>query len=297
LYDDARDEFLKWARANKKSRTVAFYESCFNRLNQSFKGKMLSQIHPFSIEKHKQARLEAGHRVAVNRELAALSNLFNRCVEWGKFDGSNPRRKVKKVKEPLTRLRFLTEDEETRLLAVYREPKRTIVMLGLYMGLRIGAEALTLRKENVDLENRLLTIEAAYSKNGKTQTLPIHSCLIEPLRARMQESNSDWLFPGPKGKPMHDIRTSFENACAAAQIPGKVTPHTLRHTFASRLAMKGVNNLTLQLLGRWEEPKMLQRYAHLSSEHLAEALEKIQPSQSLGTLFTPGGKSDNRKVS
>ena len=42
---------------------------------------------------------------------------------------------------------------------------------------------------------------------------------------------------------------------------------------------------------------MLQRYAHLSSEHLAEALEKIQPSESLGTLFTPGGKSDNRKVS
>ena len=40
--------------------------------------------------------------------------------------------------------------------------------------------------------------------------------------------------------------------------------------------MKGVNSLTLQLLGRWEEPKMLQRYAHLSSEHLAEALEKIR---------------------
>ena len=50
------------------------------------------------------------------------------------------------------------------------------------MGLRIGAEALTLKKENVDLENGLLTIEAAYSKNGKTQTIPIHSCLIEPLR-------------------------------------------------------------------------------------------------------------------
>ena len=46
LYDEARDEFLKWARANKKSRTVTFYESCFNRLNQSFKGEMLSQIPP-----------------------------------------------------------------------------------------------------------------------------------------------------------------------------------------------------------------------------------------------------------
>jgi integrase len=296
-YEAARDEFLKWARANKKPRTVAFYESCFTRLNESFKGRMLSQIHPFLVEKHKQTRVAAGHRVAVNRELAALSSMFNRCKEWKKFEGENPAQEVERIDEPLTRLQFLTEDEEARLLAALSEPQRTIVMLGLYMGLRIGAEALTLRKENVDLENRLLTIEAAYSKNGKTQTLPIHSCLIEPLRARMQLSNGDWLFPGPKGKPMHDIRTSFENACAAAQIPGNVTPHILRHTFASRLAMKGVNNLTLQLLGRWEEPKMLQRYAHLSSEHLAEALEQIQPMGNLVMDFTQSKKKAIREVS
>jgi integrase len=296
-YEDARDEFLEWARTNKKPRTVAFYRSCFTRLDEAFTGKMLSQIHSFAIEKYKQVRLDAGHRVAVNRELSAFSAMFNRCIEWGKFEGSNPKRKVKKVKEALTRLRFLSEAEEARLLAAFREPQRTIVLLGLYMGLRIGAEALTLRKERVDLENGLLTIEAAYSKNGKTQTMPVHSCLIEPLRMRMAESTTDYLFPGPKGKPMHDIRTSFENACIAAKIPGKVTPHILRHTFASRLAMKGVNSLTLQLLGRWEEPKMLQRYAHLSSEHLAEALEKIQPQKNFTTLFTPVGKRRNRKVS
>jgi integrase len=103
--------------------------------------------------------------VAVNRELATLSSMINRCIEWGKFEGSNPKRKVKDIKEPLTRLRFLKDDEEARLLAELKEPQRTIVMLGLYMGLRIGAEALTLKKETVDLGNRLLTIEAAYSKN------------------------------------------------------------------------------------------------------------------------------------
>ena len=79
------------------------------------------------------------------------------------------------------------------MLAAFREPQRTIVLLGLYMGLRIGAEALTLKKENVDLENGLLTIEAGYSKNGKTQTMPIHSCLIEPLRMRIAESTTDYL--------------------------------------------------------------------------------------------------------
>ena len=51
------------------------------------------------------------------------------------------------MKEPLTRLRFLSEAEEARLLAAFREPQRTIVLLGLYMGLRIGAEALTLGRK------------------------------------------------------------------------------------------------------------------------------------------------------
>jgi hypothetical protein len=61
--------------------------------------------------------------------------------------------------------------------------------------------------------------------------------------------------------------------------------------------MNGARNLTLQLLGSWEQPKMLQRYAHLSSEHLTEALEKIQPQKDFTTLFTQTGKRRNRKAS
>jgi integrase len=76
----------------------------------------------------------------------------------------------------------------------------------------------------------------------------------------------------------------LQNACQRAKLTG-VTPHTLRHTFASRLAMEGVNDVTLQTLGRWKEPKMIRRYAHLSQEHLAEAVEKIG-SQSLRIHYT-----------
>jgi len=57
-------------------------------------------------------------------------------------------------------------------------------------------------------------------------------------------------------------------------------------------AMKGVNSVTFQRLGRWEEPTMPQRYAPLSSEHLPETLEKIQPQKH----FTQVGKRRKRKV-
>src|SRR5262249_39324024 len=151
-------------------------------------------------------------------------------------DGENPVRSVKKIDEPLTRLRFLTNEEEKALLDECQEPLRTIVMLGIYAGLRIGAEALTLRKENVDLKRKLLTIEAAYSKNKETDTIPIHSKLLEPLKARMQESSGSLVFERGQGRSVRSVRTAFTNACQRANL-SDVTPHTLRHTFASRLGM------------------------------------------------------------
>jgi integrase len=283
LFDDAVKEFLTWAHANKRPRTAEFYGWCFKALARSFAGMKLSAIHPFLIEKHKQVRISEGHRVAVNRELAALSSLFNRCIDWGKFDGANPGRKVKKLKEPLNRTRFLTEDEETALLSQCEEPLRTIVLVAIYAGPRLQSEALTLKKDNVDLQRRLLTVEAAYSKNGETETIPLHSKLVEALRARMQESRSEYVFEHPDGTRIRSVRTAFTNACQRAKLAG-VTPHTLRHTFASRLGMTGANDRELQALGRWKDPKMIQRYTHLSRQHLAEALERIGSDSP--TVFT-----------
>jgi hypothetical protein len=95
LFEKAAKEFLQWAQANKRAGTVDFYRYCLQSLGGSFYGKTLSQIHPFLIEKHKQARIAVGYRVAINRELAALSVLFNRGREWEKYEGENPVRSVK----------------------------------------------------------------------------------------------------------------------------------------------------------------------------------------------------------
>ena len=54
-----------------------------------------------------------------------------------------------------------------------------------------------------------------------------------------------------------------------------MTPHTLRHTFASRLAMAGVDLRTLQELGGWQTLAMVHRYAHLAPFHKAQAVERI----------------------
>ena len=79
---------------------------------------------------------------------------------------------------------------------------------------------------------------------------------------------------GKDGRGDRSIRTAFTTACRHAKLRG-VSPHTLRHTFASRLTMAGVGIRTLQELGGWKEIKMVERYAHLSQRHKADAVEKV----------------------
>jgi site-specific recombinase XerD len=68
-----------------------------------------------------------------------------------------------------------------------------------------------------------------------------------------------------------------------------ISPHVCRHTFASRLAMAGVDLRTIQELGRWASLSMVQRYANLSKIHKAEAIEKLAET-SPAIFTTPAGE-------
>ena len=70
------------------------------------------------------------------------------------------------------------------------------------------------------------------------------------------------------------IRRVFEAGCERAKL-ADVTFHTLRHTFASRLAMRGESSRTIQDLGGWATLALVERYAHLSPGHKARAVEGI----------------------
>lgn len=70
------------------------------------------RLHPFLIEKHKRGRLEAGAKVMPNRELSVLRALFNRATTLGTYEGDNPVKAVKRLKESEGRVRFLEPAEE-----------------------------------------------------------------------------------------------------------------------------------------------------------------------------------------
>jgi len=289
-FDEAVKRFLDWAKADKKPNTYRIYAACLAQLGKEFNGKRLSQITPWTLEAYKKKRGEPrqlgarppdvsekewtrrggvaarGAPVRCNRELAVAKMLFNRCKDWGVYVGDNPVSKIKFKKEPRQRLVVLKPEEEVRLLAACPEPLRTLVVLGIHTGLRLNAEALTLKWASVDLTRRSLSVESAYSKNGKPRTVELNSVVRAALE-RLPRTGELVFRHGSLGK-------AFRAACRKAKITG-VTPHTLRHTFASRLVMAGVDLRTIQELGGWQSVTMVERYSHLSPSHKAEAVERL----------------------
>ncbi len=276
-FDQARQHFEKWAEANKKPRTVKSYKECLRRLAETFSGNRLGAISPFTVERHKQARIQAGARVRCNRELAVLKTLFNYCQDQKLYEGSNPVPEVKLLKEPKQRLRFLEADEEHKLVAAASSPLKQLIIVGINTGLRIGAEALALRWEDLDLRRGLLTVQAAYAKSGQTRTVPLNARALEALTELKRTAG--YVFSKPNGEQYKSFEKPFTALCHQVGLAGTgVSPHTLRHTFASRLVMAGVDLRTVQELGGWSDLSMVQRYAHVSPSHKAEAVRRIADS-------------------
>ena len=275
-FTKAKEAFLDWATTNKRPRTVRVYRQQLERLAVSFSTKTLAHISSFDVERHKRDRAEQGARIQANREIAVLKNLFNKAKDWGLYEGENPARGVKFLEEPKRRLRYLEPSEEAKLLEVASEPLRSLIIIGTNTGIRIGAEALTLKWVDVDLLRGILTVQAAYSKNGQTRNIPLNSRAREAFQHLKTISRSDYVFSKPNGQPYKSMEKPFTQACKAAGLSNTgLSLHSLRHTFASSLVMAGVDLVTVQQYGGWSDLSLVQRYAHLSPGHKARAIETI----------------------
>ncbi len=243
-------------------------------VKKAFPGKRLSELHAFALEGYKRKRAEGGAKVRVNRELARLKTLFNKAIEWGKYEGENPVRKVNFLKENSGRLRWLEPEEEARLLDACAPSVRPVVLTALHTGCRLG-ELLSLRWEDVDFRIGLLTVQAAYAKTGETRSIPMNPILTEALRQlKLGANGQPHVFLSQRGSRYHSVRTAFETALRRAGIEG-FTFHDLRHTFASRLVMAGVDLATVRDILGHKDIKMTLRYAHLSQDHKRQAVNRL----------------------
>jgi len=276
-FDAFAEEYLEWVQANKKLLTHARAVAVIKRLTPTFGTKRLSDITAWQIEQYKKGCRDAGNAPAtINLDLAFLKALLNKAVAWNKL-GEYPAKHVKTLKVANERTRFLSEEEEAQLLVACSPALRRIVEAGLLTGFR-PRELTSLRPEDADLKHNLVTVAACYAKSGESRTVPMG----ERLKIIIQEAlaargEAPTVFTTVKGQPWRPASFGMvlRGACRRAGIT-PCGPHTLRHTFASRLIMAGVDLRTAQELLGHKDIKMTLRYTHLSPSHTRQAIATLE---------------------
>ncbi len=287
LFEDATKDYLTWSKAHKKSWKTD--EHWLTRLKASFSGKMLEEITPEAVERFKLELAETRKKATVNRHLALLRHLFNRLIRQRAYGGRNPVPAVGLFREENARTRWLTPDEEEKLFGVIPEPYKSFCRVALYTGCR-RSELLAARWDFLDSERGLLTLPT--SKSGKPRHIELSSLVLETLARVPRRLDTPLIFPGCR-----KVTHRFPKWVKDAELPGDVTLHTLRHSFASRLVMAGVDLLTVKDLGGWGDLAMVQRYAHLAPAHRREAVEALARGERLQRSGTQSGTGPETVVS
>lgn len=239
------------------------------------KGKRLNAITPALIEEAQRDLLAEG--LAPQTALyymKFLRHILNKAVRDGKVE-KNPFAQVKLPKVTTGKTRFLTQEEEEALIQKIGSPYRSWVRLAILTGKRLS-EQFGMKWADVDLERGILTLPT--TKAGGVQYVHLNEEAKTILRGFESWQRSKWVFPSENPATHLDQRNFYSRifvpAVQALKLEG-VTWHTLRHTFASRLAMSGQAEGTIAALLRHSTTGLVRRYAHLSPTHLKAAVETV----------------------
>jgi len=220
----------------------------------------------------------------VNHYLKFVKAVFNRAIRQGRLT-NNPVTTIKLAREHNARNRCLSPEEEARLLDAVPAWMRPLITVALHTGMRLG-ELRALQREDVDEKTGSIRIRR--DKAGDGRWVAMNSVVREALHTIKRERKvlAPFVFCSPEGKYLHNFERHWRSALTAARIPN-FRFHDLRHTFASRLAMTpGVDLYTVQRAGGWKTPIMVQRYAHLSPDHIRAAVEKLAQGTSSAATGT-----------
>lgn len=269
LLKDFVKDYLEYSSANKTYESHRRDKTSLKNLIPVFGDLYLFKITTQMIEHYKSRRLNKVEPATVNRELSCLKHIYTKAIEWG-YVKENPARKVKLLKEPVGRLRYLEMEDIHRLINSCSKELRPIVLVALNTGMRKG-EILNLKWENIDFKNRLMSLEK--TKTNERRIIPMNDLLFKTIKKLLRKS--EYLFPYKNnGIPLKNVRKSFASALKKANIED-FRFHDLRHTFASQLAMNGFNLITIKDLLGHKSLRTTMRYAHLSRSHLRDAVQKV----------------------
>lgn len=290
-FDSLCDDALEHSRANNDSKVTHDLKLKINKLRTVFGSSAATSITKQDIVRWLTQRGELRGWAAStrNRWQAAFSLIFRVGIDNERID-RNPAAQIRRTTENNGRVRFLDDKEEVDLRRVIlkRCPAQILALdIALNTGMR-ASEQFGLKWSQVDLERKILTLPK--TKNGSVRHIPLNSVAISAFaELHAKHEGGQEVFPSNRkdGAALVSAKGWFKPALKDASIKG-FTWHCLRHTFASRLVMAGVDIRTIgELLGH-KTLAMTMRYAHLAPAHNAAAVDKLVPNLTAKTSTETG---------
>lgn len=245
--------------------------------------KLLRSPNERNRAKEKSSETSCKSPATVIRYMASLSHALTIAEKEWEWLLTNPMRKVKRPSLPQARVRFLSEEERPRLLDACQDSAcdylYPIVIIALSTGARYS-EILHLRWQDIDLDRGVARLEK--TKNQERRALPLTHLALEQvklLRSALEEAPEPkaFVFARADGKAPMEIRKHWYAAVEKAGIED-FRFHDLRHSAASYLAMNGATLAEIaEVLGH-KTLQMVKRYAHLSDQHTAKVVERMNRS-------------------
>jgi len=280
----------------KESRSNAYYLSVKNSLQHltNFFGlqRPIQSIGLRDVENfvsHLQKIVSKGYRVYVRTLKAAC----NKAIDWG-YVKENYFVKVKLPKKQKVNPAYINSNQLSIISKlIQNEIVKDVTVTAFYTGMRLN-ELVNLTWRNIDLTTRIITVgDESFTTKGRNQRyIPISDEVFEILLRcdkknlkgcpsiipinRIERKN-EFVFRNKNGKKITGdyISKSFKCACKNAQIDNAIHFHSLRHSFASNLAQKGISLYTIKELLGHSSISTTEIYSHLNIDTLKEAIKKL----------------------
>lgn len=256
----------------------------YDKLIPHFGHMAVRDIRPVDVDRYIAARKagrlgrpSVGH--TISRELSVLNAAIVHAIKAGRLTEAD-KPFIKKPPSSPPRQRWLTPEEADRLLKAARGDGPTLpriyrfIMLALNTASRKTA-LLELKRDQIDMERGLIYLNPAdrLQTKKKRATVPISDQLRPMLAQTLNQITGDYVLDHPGA-----IKTAFNSACRRAGLEG-VTPHTLRHTWATWAAQRNVSLFKIAGVLGDTLATVEKTYAHHCPDHLLDAVNAVGESK------------------
>lgn len=280
---------------NKYSEQLAKKYTLSSALVPFFGKLLIGKIGAHDIEQFKAQQVKKGlSNKTIRNQLTILNKCLSTAYEWLRLEGTPPKIKWPKCIPPS--IDYLSPDECALVLSHAEGVIYEMILTALRTGMRQG-ELRGLQWSSIDWLTRNVAVRHSRDdharilvppKNGKTRYIPLDTDVYAMLFLRKR--NTGYVFLPPDARPFTNDRLhdAMRRLCARAKFR-QIGWHTLRHTFASHLAMRGVPLPAIKELMGHANIMTTMRYAHVAPSTLRAAIEMLNPKTMIDRDFGQPG--------